>query len=182
MKINTWVTILQADRSFSVEINEAALAEASKFDGCYVLKTELRAEDMSAWDVHDRYKDLALVEQAFRTFKTTHLDLRPIYVRRESRTRGHVFVVMLAYRLIIELKKYWATLDITPEEAVSALTTLCLHETILNNTSLGQSIPKPNELVARLFKEAKVSIPRTVESDKEKVYTKMTLPKHRKKR
>lgn len=34
--------------------------------------------------VHDRYKDLALVEQAFRTCQTTHWELRPWYVRSLS--------------------------------------------------------------------------------------------------
>jgi transposase len=47
--------------------------------------------------VHDRYKDLASVEQAFRTCKTVHLEVRPIFLRLEARTRAHAFVVMLAY-------------------------------------------------------------------------------------
>ena len=47
--------------------------------------------------VHDRHKDLAEVERAFRTSKTGHLEVRPVYVRKEENTRGHVLVVMLAY-------------------------------------------------------------------------------------
>jgi transposase len=35
------------------------------------------------------------VEQAFRTAKTALLEMRPITVRLESRTRGHALVVML---------------------------------------------------------------------------------------
>ena len=41
--------------------------------------------------IHDRYKDLALVEQAFRTGKTVELEARPIHVRLATRTRGHAF-------------------------------------------------------------------------------------------
>jgi transposase len=74
-----------------------ALGEIAKLDGCYVLKTDLAREAASKETVHERYKDLALVEWAFRESKTVHLEMRPIYVRRESRTRGHAFVVMLAY-------------------------------------------------------------------------------------
>jgi hypothetical protein len=37
--------------------------------------------------VHDRYKELALVEQDFRTSKTVELEMRPIHVRLESSTR-----------------------------------------------------------------------------------------------
>ena len=46
--------------------------------------------------VHDRYRDLAQVEKAFRSFKTSFLEVRPVFVRRGKSTRGHVLVVMLA--------------------------------------------------------------------------------------
>jgi len=64
-----------------------------------VVKTSVPKEDLPAQTAHDRYKDLGLVEYAFRTMKTTLEELRPIYVRKEDRTRGHVFVVMLAYMI-----------------------------------------------------------------------------------
>lgn len=182
LKIDHWITLTVSERSIQLQLNKEALAEDSRLDGCYVLKTELSNDQLGKQEVHDRYKDLIMVEQAFRTFKTSHLELRPIFVRRESSTRGHVFVVMLAYRLILELKKYWADLNITVEEGISALTTLCLHETKINGTSAGQQIPKPNALIAQLFKEAKVSIPNSIEQKEINVYTKMTLPEHRKKR
>jgi len=47
--------------------------------------------------VHSRYKDLAMVEKSFRMSKTGHLELRPIHVRTEKSTRGHVFAIMLTY-------------------------------------------------------------------------------------
>jgi transposase len=34
-------------------------------------------------------------------------ELRPVYVRLDSSARGHVFVVMLAYMIVQELKKLW---------------------------------------------------------------------------
>jgi len=37
--------------------------------------------------VHDRYKDLACVEQAFRTCKTAHLEVRPIFLPDFDSTR-----------------------------------------------------------------------------------------------
>ena len=39
-------------------------------------------------------------KDAFRTSKTGHLEMRPLFLRREARTRGHAFVVELAYRMI----------------------------------------------------------------------------------
>jgi len=76
-------------------MDSAALQEASRLDGCYVLKTDLPESAASKEVVHARYKDLAQVEQAFRTCKTAHLETRPIYVRTAAHTRGHVLVVSL---------------------------------------------------------------------------------------
>jgi len=42
----------------------------ARLDGCYVIKTDLPASAASTQTVHDRYKELSLVEQAFRTCKT----------------------------------------------------------------------------------------------------------------
>ncbi len=50
--------------------------------------------------MHDRYKDLALVEQVFRMSKTVHLEMLPWYVRIERYARGHALVVMLAYFIV----------------------------------------------------------------------------------
>jgi len=44
-----------------------------QLDGCYVLKTDLSATAASKELIHERYKDLALVEWAFRTSKTVQL-------------------------------------------------------------------------------------------------------------
>ena len=46
--------------------------------------------------VRDRYKSLAEVEWAFRTMKTALLHIRGTFVRKEKRTRAHVFTIMLA--------------------------------------------------------------------------------------
>jgi hypothetical protein len=45
-------------------------------------------------------------------------------VRKEENTRGHVFVVMLAYLLECELYKYWRRLEVTLEEGIDELGSL----------------------------------------------------------
>jgi len=55
--------------------------------------------------VHDRYRDLAQVEWAFRGQKTVQLEMRPVYLRDQNRTRGHALVVMLAYLLVQTLRQ-----------------------------------------------------------------------------
>jgi transposase len=104
------------------------LVEEQKLDGCYVLKTDLKKTEAPKETVQARYKDLALVEWAFRTCKTTHLEMRPIYVRKKSRTRGHALVVMLAYMLVRELAGCWAGLDLTVREGLRDLGTLTATE------------------------------------------------------
>lgn len=82
------------------EFDEEKLKEDSRLDGCYVLKTDVGNEIAEKELIHERYKDLEKVEKAFRTIKTGLEEIRPIYVRKESRTRGHVFVCMLAYMVV----------------------------------------------------------------------------------
>jgi hypothetical protein len=55
------------------------------------------------WATGGRYQDLTEVEMAFRTSKTVHLEMRPVRVRTEEHTRGHVLAVMLAFLIRREL-------------------------------------------------------------------------------
>jgi hypothetical protein len=96
LKIDQWAIVSSKGRSVSLAKDAKQPQEVEKLDGCYVLKTDLPADKAPKEVVHDRYKDLALVEWAFRASKTVELEMRPVNVRLESRTRGHAF---LPYRL-----------------------------------------------------------------------------------
>lgn len=100
LKLKNVVACSYDERIITSVIKEDQLAEVSILDGCYVIKTDVPSEIADKKTIHDRYKDLAHVEQAFRTIKTTFEEIRPIYVRKEKRTRGHVFVCMLAYMAV----------------------------------------------------------------------------------
>ncbi|MBW2063277.1 MAG: hypothetical protein JRI95_17170, partial [Deltaproteobacteria bacterium] len=97
------------------------------------------AADMDT--IHDRYKDLAQVERAFRNMKTGHLEVRPVFVRNAERTRAHVFIVMLAYRLRLVLEEAWRFLDITVEEGLKQLSTLCAIQTMIGAEAGCLSVP-----------------------------------------
>lgn len=96
-------------------------AEQEKLDGCYAVKTNVPKEILDTKTAHDRYKDLAKVEFAFRTMKTTLEKLRPIYVRKEKRTRGHVFVAMLAYMIVKYITDKLSQLNYTRIFAIESL-------------------------------------------------------------
>ena len=166
------------ERTLTLVRDEAARQEISKLDGCYCLKTDVKGEEATKELVHARYKSLAEVEWAFRTSKST-LEVRPVYVRKESRTRGHVFVVMLAYQLVKELSQCWSALDLTASEGVKELASLCMTEvTIRSETTINQ-IPKPRESVQQLLDAARVEIPLVLPYTGTKVYTKKKLPSER---
>lgn len=75
----------------------AAIAAEAALDGFYVIRTSLPSATLDTADVVSAYKDLSLVEQAFRSLKTVDLKVRPVFHRRDRRVRAHVFVCMLAY-------------------------------------------------------------------------------------
>lgn len=109
------------DNKINLEIDTQAQAEIEKLDGCYVVKTDVPADIVDMKTIHDRYKDLAKVEFAFRTMKTTLEEIRPIFVRKEERTRGHVFVAMLAYMIVKYITDECATLNYTRNFIIESL-------------------------------------------------------------
>src|SRR6516162_7690967 len=179
LRIADWVELTIAERAITLTVNEDAQTEAAKLDGCYVLKTDLTPQQANKEIVHDRYKDLASVEQAFRTCKTAHLEVRPIFVRREARTRAHAFVVMLAYQIIQSLTTCWSPLDITVEEGLHALTTLCLVEVSPQNAPSYHGLPTPRDTIARLLHCADITLPKAFALSGVRVSTKKKLQSER---
>jgi hypothetical protein len=179
LKLNHWVTVEAQNRHLAITIDAAALAEARKLDGCYVIKTDLLADWATTQAVHDRYKDLALVEQNFRTCKTVELEMRPVHVRLQASTRGHALVVMLAHRLIQELQGCWAEENLTVEEGLKELSTLCVTEVVVHGAVKDQLLPEPRAQVKKLIELAKVVMPRKLRYTGRIVSTKKHLKKSR---
>ena len=144
------------------------------------MKTDLPPAGAAKAIVHARYKDLAQVEWAFRCAKTTHLEMRPIFVRRASRTRGHALVVMLAYRLIHELASRWSTLDLTVQEGIDMLASLCLVEVQVNGQVPFNQMPQPSQAIQSLLDAARVRLPSALPAKKASVSTKAKLQNRRK--
>ena len=179
LRLTDWVELTLVERALTLTINEDAQQEAAKLDGCYVLKTDLTPQQANKELVHARYKDLASVEQAFRTCKTAHLEVRPIFVRREARTRAHAFVVMLAYQIIQYLASCWSPLDVTVEEGLQGLATLCLVEVSPKNAPSYHCIPTPRDTIAQLLLNADIKLPKAFSLSGTRVSTKKKLPSER---
>jgi len=84
--------------------NEKIASEAV-LDGCYIIYTDVPANEMNAAEVVKSYKSLIKVEQAFRSLKTTKLEIRPIYHKTDDRIKCHVFICMLSYYLMWNMKQ-----------------------------------------------------------------------------
>jgi hypothetical protein len=180
LRISGWTAFNLEGRTIAAGKDPEALAEASKLDGCYVLKTDLSQTAASKDIVHDRYKDLALVEWAFRESKTVHLEMRPVNVRLQTRTRGHTFVVMLAYSIIRALAALWRDLDLTVQEGLDQLATLCLSEILLPGRPVSYQLPTPRDDVQQLLDAAQVRLPSKIVPKTSRVATKARLPTRRK--
>jgi transposase len=87
------------------ELDEAQIEQESRLDGCYVIYTDVCADDLTAVETVESYKSLMQVEQAFRNMKTVQLEVRPIFHKTDDRIRCHVFICMLAYYVMWHMKQ-----------------------------------------------------------------------------
>ena len=90
----------------SIGIDAAKVAAEARFDGKWVLRTNLL--HLGAAEIAVAYQQLWMVEDVFRTMKSV-LETRPIYHRCDATIRGHVFCSFLALRLRTELENRLAS-------------------------------------------------------------------------
>ena len=115
-----------------------------------------------------------MVERAFRTMKTSHLELRPVFVKKKISTQGHVFVVMLALLLQRELENAITNMDITVQEAIDELEAIRMEEVKLGDATI-QNIPIPTEIGKEILQNASITLPKALPKIKAKVHTKKKL-------
>jgi len=83
------------------QIAQDKVASDQRLDGTFVIQTnDQKYEGKRLIEI---YKNLNKVETAFRIIKND-LDIRPMYHRKESRVKGHVYMCVLAYFLVIAIE------------------------------------------------------------------------------
>lgn len=180
LKMGQWLEAGSEERTVQLKVDKDALQEASLLDGCYVIKTDLPHHAATKEVIHDRYKDLAEVERGFRTCKTDFLELRPVYVQKEKSTQGHVLVVMLAYMVIRALRAAWDQFDLTVEEGLKQLSTLCSMQMVVKNGASCLKIPRPREQSRQLLKALDIRMPSVLPHREVRVVTRKKLTERRK--
>jgi len=96
------------DKYFTVEFNKetttldfGSLESKKEYSGCYVIEYDgIEANEETIWRT---YTTLTKVEAAFRSMKTD-LGTRPVYHQGAERTKGHLFLSILAYHILSNIE------------------------------------------------------------------------------
>jgi transposase len=167
-KLTALVELRLEGRALLVVKNEATTERAMDLAGCYVVTSDVRQEHMTDQEVHDSYVSLQKVERDFRSMKTGLLEVRPVFVRKESRTRGHVFGCMLALKISREMERRltaaFGTTDSNPHaitlpDALASLSRLCLLHYPINADTTVTRLPKPDARQKEILTALGVALP-----------------------
>lgn len=120
-KLQSFVTPRLVKRRVVLEVSKERQHDVELLDGCYVVVSDVPGDKASAQQLWDRYGSLQHVERDFRDLKTSLLEIRPLFLRKASRTRGHALVSMLALKLARELRRRVQPLGLTIDDALDRL-------------------------------------------------------------
>ena len=103
-----WAIELKASKRFGrylritkggkVEIDRAAIREAERFDGKWVVQTN--DDTITAEDAAAGYKALLVIERCFRSLKRTQLKMTPMWHWLPRRIEAHVKICVLALLIL----------------------------------------------------------------------------------
>lgn len=165
-KISSFVELKVEGKQIECIIDEEGRKDDGLLDGCYCLESNVTFDSLSKKEIHDYYMALENVERDFRKMKTTLLEIRPIFVRKENRTRGHVLVSMLGLKVARLMEKklrseYGTTADNkdaeTIESALMALSRLCLHNYRIGEENI-VCLPRPDSRQEKILSALKIEI------------------------
>jgi transposase len=167
-KLTGLVELRLEGRTMVLGRNQAAIDRAMELAGCYVVVSDVPKDRLSSQATHDSYVRLQKVERDFRQMKTGLLEVRPVWVRKESRTRGHVFCCMLALKISREMEQRlqaaFGTTDRNPQaitlpDALAALSRLCLELYRIDETTVVPRLPRPDARQKEILAALGVRLP-----------------------
>jgi len=101
--------------NFTWAIKEEKLSIDKEISGIYVLRTDkIKMENKK---VVRTYKQLCDVEKDFRAFKSTEINIRPIFHYTEERVKTHIFICMLTCYVERYMKVCWTDLTFRDTES-----------------------------------------------------------------
>lgn len=181
-QLEDWLQLWARGRRLTLKEDTTARQQAAQLDGCYVVETDLKASQANAQTVHDRYKDLALVERDIRTLKTGHLEFRPWWVCKAENTQAHALTAMLALKVRRHLELAWWPLEVTVKEGLEKLAHLCVVEVVHPQSGqvVARRVPEPNTQQKQLLDALGIVLPATLPEAQVQVGTRKKINKVRK--
>lgn len=169
-KLNRFVRLDLDGRMIRMHVDEDARNDVAKLDGCYVVTSNVSAKQMSASEVHEAYMALQRVERDFKDLKGEDLKLRPVFVRKAQRTRGHVFCAMLSLKILHEIGRCLrenrlnpqGELDqrfSTPKDVLRRLARVVLLEYEVPGSETAVRLPQMDDDLAALLRVLEVPVP-----------------------
>ncbi len=159
-RMNTYITLSLNEKEISYSQDLEAQIKHHMLDGCYVIVTDVKKETLTAKEVHQSYMQLQRVERDFRTLKTGFLEVRPIFVRKKERTKGHVLVSMLALKIVRHFRKKLedAGFPYTLQDALDALARYVFLEQEISG-NITTLLPQPDSIQAQVFNALGIKLP-----------------------
>jgi transposase len=156
-------TKIKALATTKIIIDEKSKQEVEQLDGCYVVTTSLLDKDKhTKEDIHQAYKTLIKVENAFKTLKTEFLEIRPLYLKTDKRIKGHVALSMIAYNITLKLKSYTNIAKLDFKDTIGILSEVKTTSANLTKKISMNYIPQVSQNLQNLFKIMNFTLPRKV--------------------
>ena len=104
---------------------------------------------------------------------------RGMCVRKSLRTYAHL-IIILAYRLAYTIRRLWYDVEITVEEGMNELASICSLDVIPSDIPSYQTIPEPRDLGKILLEKLGISLPDALPCRNVTVHTRKKLTSGRK--
>lgn len=132
----------EIDKKVQAEINEEKITEDAKWDGLHGI---LSNTNLSGEEIVQRYKNLYVIEEAFRINKHS-LKMRPIYHFNPNRIKAHIEICFITFALIRHMQHILkqAGLVMSVEELREELS--FLEASILRDRETGKIYRMPGQI------------------------------------
>ena len=146
---------LTDDHKLKVTADTKARRWESLIDGKLIVETTLG--ELPPEEVIARYKELTLIEQAFKCLKSS-LQLRPMYHWTERRIRAHVFVCVIALQIERCMRLTLQDMKLSAHSALEKLRQIKAGQILVNSLKTPMLSTATSEHKA-IYKQLKIPFP-----------------------
>ena len=125
---------LEMDGDVQLTLDQQKIKNDEKWDG---LKGYITNSNLSENEILDNYKQLWMIEKAFRIAKTD-LKIRPVFHYKRRRIEAHICLNFVAYKVYKELERQLKIMqsDLSPEKVIEIVQSIYQIEAIAPNKTI----------------------------------------------